>query len=81
MENGGNRGFVNLFVVRVGSVTGTSDDRALEFVFFEGFQRRWAAAQDIVAGDAVKDMDAVIVQQGGLGNGPFGAGAALLALL
>ena len=55
-------------------------DSVLEFVFFERLQRRRAAAQDIVAGDAVEDMDAMVMQQGGLRHCPFGAGAALVAL-
>ena len=55
--------------------------RWLKLVFLKRFERRRAAAQDVVAGDTVEDMDAMVVQQGGLGHGPFGAGAALLALL
>jgi hypothetical protein len=49
--------------------------------FLNDLSGRRAAAQDVVAGDPVEDMDAMIVQQGGLGHGPFGAGAALLTLL
>jgi len=56
-------------------------DRALKLVFLKRFERRRAAAQNVVAGDTVEDMDAMVVQQGGLGHGPFGAGAALLALV
>jgi len=61
-------------------VTGTSNDGTLKLVFFEGFQGRWAATQDVVAGDAVEDMDAVVVQQCGLRHRPFGPSAALVAL-
>jgi hypothetical protein len=51
----------------------------LEFVFFEGLQRRGASAQRIVFGDPVEDMNAAIVQQGRLGNSPFNWSRAELA--
>jgi len=40
----------------------------LEFVFFERSQRGGSAAQDIVFGLAVEDVDAAVVQQGGAGD-------------
>lgn len=67
--------------VRIGGPGLRSVGRALELVFLERLERRRSAAQDVVAGDPVKDMNAVVVQQGGLGHGPFGAGAAHLTLL
>ena len=48
--------------------------RSLKLVFLKRLERRWAAAQGVVSGDPVKDMDAAVVQQGGLGHGPFGTG-------
>ena len=67
--------------VRTGGPGLRSGWRALKLVLLKRLERRWAAAQDVVAGDTVEDMDAMIVQQGGLGHGSFGAGAALLALV
>ena len=67
--------------VRIGGPGLRSVWRALKLVFLERLERRRAAAQDVVAGDPVEDMDTVVVQQGGLGHGAFGAGAALLTLL
>ena len=43
----------------------------LEFVFFEGSERGGAAAQDIVLGLPVEDVDPAIVQQGGAGDDPM----------
>jgi hypothetical protein len=51
----------------------------LEFVLFEGLERRGASAQRIVFGDAVEDMNAAVVQQRRLGNGPFNRSRAPLA--
>jgi hypothetical protein len=51
----------------------------LESVFFEGLEGRGASSQGIVFGDAVEDMNAAIVQQGRLGNGPFNRGRAAFA--
>ena len=37
----------------------------LEFVFLEGFKRRGAATQGVVASEPVEYMDPAVVQQGG----------------
>ena len=80
-----------VFVIRVRWRTGTNLDHAcpakreeefsLELIFLKRLERRGPAAQDVVAGDPVKNMNAVVVQQGRLGHRPFGAGAAFFALL
>ena len=51
----------------------------LELVLFEGLERRWAAAQGVVAGDPVENMNAAVVQQGRLRDCPRRRGGAAVA--
>jgi hypothetical protein len=52
----------------------------LKFVLLKGFERRGPGAQSIVLGHPVKNVNAAVVQQGGLGDRPFRGGAANLAM-
>ncbi len=54
-------------------------DAALEFIFLERFERRRAAPQGIVAGDPVENVNAAIVQQGGLRDGALCRSGAAIA--
>jgi hypothetical protein len=56
-----------------------SQELRLEFIFLERLERRWAGAQRVVFGDAVEDVNAAVVQQGGLGDRASGRGGADLA--
>ena len=42
----------------------------LELIFLERLERRWPGAESVVFCDAVEDVNAAIVKQGGLGNRP-----------
>lgn len=53
----------------------------LKFVLLQRLKRRRAAPQSIVFGDAVKDVNAAVMQQGWLRYGALGLGRANRALL
>ena len=54
---------------------------ALELVLLKRFERRRPAAERIVFGHAVEDMDPAVMKQGRLGDGAAGASGANRALL
>ena len=54
---------------------------SLKFVFFERLERRWPAAESVVFGDAVEDVNAAIVEEGGLRDRALGAGGTERAFL
>ena len=49
-------------------------EQRLEFIFFERLERRRSGPESVVFGYAVEDVDAAVVEQGGLGYGAPGAG-------
>ncbi len=53
----------------------------LEFIFLERLKRRRSAAQSVVFGDAVEDVNTAIVEEGGLRDRAPGAGGTDRALL
>src|SRR5262245_9169311 len=53
--------------------------RILEFIFLEGFERRWTGAKSVVFRDSVKDVNAAVVQQRRLRDRAFGRRRADLA--
>jgi hypothetical protein len=78
----------NVFLSAIlGEMTKTGSDlefssvECLEFVFLERLERGRPAAQRVVLGDAVEDVNAAIMEQGGLGDGSARDGIADRALL